>query len=340
MRFRAAWLVIVLGLLAASAEANAIFYNLSFTPDPGYPSSALTGTLVTNAKIGQISASDVLGWSFTQTGTFPFFISGGLGSFNCTGCFTATATTLSFDFSSAGSSAAFNGVDPQSAELARIVFADSGVLVDSGPFHILRALYDTNTLSGVIGAGSPAIAYDLSFTPDPGYPSSALTGTLITDAKIGQIFASDVLSWSFTETGTFPFNISGPPDSFACIGAAGCFTATATTLSFDFSSAGPGGPSAAFNGVDPQSAELARIVFADSGVLVDSGPFHILRALYDTNTPSGVIGTAPTTAVPEPATVALLGVGLAVGVVCRRRATTQRVSRWLAAVTHHEHRRT
>ena len=36
MRFRAAWLVVVLGLLAGSAEASSITYDLFFTPSASY----------------------------------------------------------------------------------------------------------------------------------------------------------------------------------------------------------------------------------------------------------------------------------------------------------------
>ena len=82
MRMRSAWFVLVLGLLAGSAEALPITYTLTFTPSASNLTDVLSGTLTTDGTLGSIFAADILSWSFTQTGANPFTISGAPVSFN------------------------------------------------------------------------------------------------------------------------------------------------------------------------------------------------------------------------------------------------------------------
>jgi hypothetical protein len=61
MRLRAAWLVVVLGFLAGSAEATPITYNVA----DSIGSVSITGTLTTDGNIGLLTAADFLGFSLT-----------------------------------------------------------------------------------------------------------------------------------------------------------------------------------------------------------------------------------------------------------------------------------
>src|SRR5438477_12988117 len=91
---------------------------------------------------------------------------------------------------------------------------------------------------GLIGAMSPVaqaipITYNLSFTNG----TDTLTGSITTDGTIGGIFAADIVAWSFTDTGPKAFSMSSAgPNFIQCQGTGGCFTASASTLTFDFSS--------------------------------------------------------------------------------------------------------
>src|SRR6476469_11185406 len=89
---------------------------------------------------------------------------------------------------------------------------------------------------GFIGAMSPVaqavpITYDLSFTNG----TDTLTGSITTDGTIGGIFEANILAWSFTDTGPTAFSMSSAsPNFIQCQGAGGCFTASSSTLTFDF----------------------------------------------------------------------------------------------------------
>ena len=169
---------------------------------------------------------------------------------------------------------------------------------------------------GFIGAMSPVaqaipITYDLNFTNG----TDTLTGSITTDGTIGGIFEANIVAWSFTDTGPAAFDMSSAGTNFIqCQGAGGCFTASPSTLTFDFLSTTPLDPHALFLAT---STPLQGVVnFFNAG---DCPPVGCVTVLSFTTSlqdfwfvdgpPNGVVGVVTTT-VPEPGTLALLAIGL------------------------------
>lgn len=180
-----------------------------------------------------------------------------------------------------------------------------------------RTLLAAVTLAAATAAGAGAhaasIIYNLSFTS----ATATLTGTITTDGTIGSIGAANITAWSFTQTGPNAFSLtSDAPGAYRqCIGANGCFTATATTLSFNFASTTANDPFSNYGsfGKTVQFAEYAQ-----------AAPISVVsnnQVTFYAPT-SNVIGVAATAGVPEPTAWSLMiaGFGLA-GATLRRRAT-------------------
>lgn len=81
-------------------------------------------------------------------------------------------------------------------------------------------------------AQASSITYDLvTLTATDG---DTLTGSITTDGDIGILPATDITAFSFTQAGSISFNYSGTTN-LLCDAANDCgITATATSLSFDF----------------------------------------------------------------------------------------------------------
>jgi hypothetical protein len=172
MKFRAAWLVVVWGLLAGSAGATPITYNLSFTPSANNPAASLAGTITTDGTLGAIGLGNITAWSFTESAPVAFTLSSsdpGTGlfciTFNC-GVFTATPTTLSYDFSSQlGDRLQFQDAGPN----VFIQFADAPLSITQlgyveAAFIGQIAVYDDvpNANRAIIGTAG------VSAVPEPG----------------------------------------------------------------------------------------------------------------------------------------------------------------------------
>jgi len=164
------------------------------------------------------------------------------------------------------------------------------------------------------------INYDLLYTSG----ANTLSGTIQTDGTIGNIFAGNILSWTFTRTGGIaPFSISstdiGAGDQ--CLGATGCYSATATTLTFNFDSVIANDP---FVTHQAAAGSLSIETSAQTGLgqeirASDGDPSFPVTTLFTGSTASGF---AHATAVPVPAAFWLFSSGL-IGLIGVARGKVQ-----------------
>lgn len=150
----------------------------------------------------------------------------------------------------------------------------------------------------------------------PGSANSSITGSITTDGALGQIGASNLVDWQITlNDGVSSFTLTHDNSS---IWANSTLIASNTSLSFDFSSRNI----ALFQNPYPGSGInywcLDGVTGGCSGV-ASSINWRVSDGRISSGALSGVQSIA-VTAVPEPATYAIMGAGLALlGVAARRK---------------------
>ena len=150
-----------------------------------------------------------------------------------------------------------------------------------------------------------------------------VTGDIVTDGTIGNLTNASVVDWNLLlNDGAKTFDLLGPlsgaNSAFFDFASSGDLTATATNLSFNFNGSGTN----YFFFVSTMAPLQSSLCFANSTslssgcgsaagmsgealeVLQDPPPFFPISGTQ-------VIGTAAASSVPEPSTLVLMGVGIA-----------------------------
>jgi hypothetical protein len=180
------------------------------------------------------------------------------------------------------------------------------------------------TLSFVLSAAGLCSAADITYNVNRTVGAGSVTGDIITDGTLGVLGQANIVNETLLiNDGTSTFTIQGSNSQDALLGAD--LSATATQLSFNFSGSDTGvllfqSPTIGSNQdfVCFQTGPDCGGTGAGDLLLVANGSAGQFAAEAGTQ----VIGTAGTSSVPEPATLALLGAGI--GLLGFRKATKKR----------------
>jgi PEP-CTERM motif len=169
---------------------------------------------------------------------------------------------------------------------------------------------------GVCRAGP--ITYNINQTIGAG----SVTGTIQTDGATGVLVATDITAWNLELNGVgASFNLTNLNSGVFLTGSD--VTATATNLFFNYSGTDSGHLlfQVSFgNGSNYycNSPSLTTLCFQGASVVPQA--FNNPSAQFASLTGNQIIGTAPAAVIPEPASMALLSVGLVgLGALRRRR---------------------
>ncbi len=182
---------------------------------------------------------------------------------------------------------------------------------------------------GLLSLAQSANAASIVYSVNQTFGAGSAVGTITTDGTMGTLASADIIAWSLTlNNGTNTVLVqTGANNSYAVI-TGGALTATSTDLIFNYSFLGTTSDfSIATPGAAPSVwGQICYTNFGNCWGPAGVGVYNVGgngQSVYISQTGLHTIASGGTAVVPEPASLALLGLGLAGLGFSRRRKSVQ-----------------
>lgn len=179
---------------------------------------------------------------------------------------------------------------------------------------------------GLLSQAQLASAAPITYSVNQAIGPGSAVGTITTDGTIGTLAAVNITGWSLTlNDGTNTVLVQTGSNNSAAFVTGSALTATATNLLFNYGA----GPASDFNISTPGAplpfwGQICYTNFSNCWGPAGVGVYNVggsNQSVYVAQSGQQVIASGGTAAVPEPAALALIGIGLlGLGFSRRRKA--------------------